>query len=273
MSLNQTLTLRNWGTSTTPIYVPSTDVVNLSSLTGSCALNYDNSRLKIGNTTCPVETTQMLGAENGSNGVFLSKKSTSSEIVIQDPTFAFTKVRKDDNIYTMMASSQSDTTCYVVSIYNDFKCWMHTYPNFSSFGGAYKNAEANFKAQGYADANLSTLEAKYSDIKSILYTTTSSTSITSEYSSSIKARMGANSTFSDFYITSSSNNISLKADTNSNLVLQNIAYGGTGPASKSITLSIADITPATAVVKLREFSICVNGETKKCMILASDYYT
>jgi len=272
LSANQSLTLKNWGSVTAPIYVASTDVVDLSSLTGICALSYDNSRLKIGNTTCPVETTQMLGVENGSNGVFLSKKSTSSEIVIQDPTLAFTQARKNDYIYAKMASSQSDTTCYVVTIYNDFKTWMHTYPDFSSFGGAYKNTEDNFKAQGYADAVLSTLEAKYGNIKSILYTTTTSTSITSEYSSNIKARMGANQNYSDFYITSSTNNIRLKADANSALILENIAYNGTGPASKSINLSIADITPASAIIKLREFSICVNGETKKCMILASDYY-
>ena len=139
----------------------------------------------------------------------------------------------------------------------------------------YKYGAVNYESRLYTNATSSAVYAfgGSSSIKSSLYSEAATTSITAEYSSAIKARMGANSSYSDFYITSSTNNIRLKTDTNSDLTLENIGYNGTGPASKSISLSIADITPASAIIKLREFSICVNGETKKCMILASDFYT
>jgi hypothetical protein len=235
----------------------------------------------------------MLGAENGAEGIFLEKTNTFSKITAYDAAKSEIITQYSASIYTRSFTDINTTNAGVEAIYGNYQSWLDTFNDQAAIGAT----SATHEVRGTAFANQSDFRtfklattyqslltttnaysAVYayggaSTIRSSLYSDGSSTAITSEYSSSIKSRMGANATFSDFYATSTTNNISITAGANSILTLQNIAYGTAGPASKSITLSIADIIPTTAIVKLREFTICVNGENKKCMILASDFYT
>jgi hypothetical protein len=242
----------------------------------------------------------MLGTDTNGDGIYLEKTNSAGTIKIGDSTYAKIETFNQNNsaINTKNFIDINNTNASVEANYIDYTSWLDTFDDQCSFGSAYKYATSNsyeargtvfqssaeFRTYKYGSVNYesrlytnATSSAVYafggaSTIKSSLYSESTSTAITAEYSSTIKARMGANSTYSDFYTTSSTNSVLINASTNSSLTVQNLSATSAGPASKSITMSIADIVPATAVVKLREFSICVNGETKKCMILASDYY-
>jgi hypothetical protein len=301
LSASQALTLRNWGSVAAPIYVASTEVVDLSKVTGNCWAGYTSSTLTLGNATCPVQTVQMLGTENGSEGIFLEKTNSAGSVKIGDLASAKFEAyyQSNNSVNSRIFVDIANNNTSVEANYVDYTSWLDSFNDQCSFGSAYKYATStsyeargtvfsssaefrtykyggvNYESRLYTDASSSAVYAfgGASTIKSSLYSESTSTAITAEYSSTIKARMGANSTYSDFYTTSSTNSVLINASTNSSLTVQNLSATSAGPASKSITMSIADIVPATAVVKLREFSICVNGETKKCMILASDYYT
>ena len=295
---------RNWRPNTANgLWILSTDSVNLDLVTGAaCWASYDEAsdRVSIGTTNCPVATLQMLGAENASDGIYLTKQNTSSEIVLVDTNYTKVETKYSDTIYSRLFTAKNYSYTSLETMYGNYQGWIDTYADQCTIGVTTNYGAANsFNVIGRVLPTYAELTTKYgattnvfennlttasnytsitayggsSPIKSSFYSDSSSTAITAEYSSTIKSRMGATSTYSDFYTTSSTNHIRLKTDSNSALTLENIAYGGTGPASKSISLSIADITPTSAIIKLREFSICVNGETKKCLILASDFYT
>jgi len=217
LSANQALTLRNWGSVAAPIYVASTEVVNLSKVTGqACWASYNDATdyLTIGNSNCPVLTMYQSYDNTTSNGAYLTTQADRSEIYVL----------------------KNDT----------FQCTMRA-----------EGASSFIKAQGGIASQFSQM---YSD--------GSSATVYAQGSASVKSRLGATSTTSDLQVYNAFGGIYATTEAeNAYLRVQNSS------SSKQISLSIADFgTTAATTVKLREFSICANGETKKCLILASEFY-
>ena len=101
-----------------------------------------------------------------------------------------------------------------------------------------------------------------------MYSDSSSATVYAQGSASVLSKLGATSTTSDLEVYNAFGGIYAKTEAaNAYLRVQN------SNSTKQISLSITDFgTTAATTVKLREFSICVNGETKKCLILASEFY-
>jgi hypothetical protein len=101
-----------------------------------------------------------------------------------------------------------------------------------------------------------------------MYTDSSSAIVYAQGAATVLSRLGATSTTSDLQVYNAFGGVyAATTASNAYLRVQNAA------SSKQISLSMTDFgTTAATEVKLREFSICVNGETKKCLILASEFY-
>jgi len=289
---------RNWGTTLAPIWALS----NSATLPFAPWAIYNDTTdfLTIGNTNYPVLTMWQSYDGTSNNGTYLTTQQDRSEVYVlkndtygctirAEPALAFIKTQgATDTRFSQMYTDSSSALVYAqgaaavlsrlgaTSTTSDLQV-------YNSFGGAYgaaNVANAYLRVQNAADTrsnemvvNATTAYSKViggtSTIFSQMYTDSSSALVYAQGAAAVLSRLGATSTTSDLQVYNAFGGIYAATEaSNAYLRVQKVDN------SKAISLSITDFgTTAATTVRLREFSICVNGETKKCLILASEYYT